>query len=511
VHRELPSTFRNAEAGARAAPVPSPPCTSRVLLAVREGEDADEAMSGQDLDIADLLSGALSDEETSPEEMSLAEDASEPPHADLANLQWDFGDLAADTEAHGAVLELELGSLVTSLPDLTSDSEAPAIGLENIGVLVSEDFGILAEDDGAEFTLDHFVHLPRAADEAFEAGEDEQAGSTAQLDALEAVLAFEEDGVPAAPVAWRWAKVYAGALGDIALHDDHLIGAGAALVGFPRARDAAAAHVTRVAAPHAIVNVAPWQEEQLLCATAVGVVYTYDARAGFQPLAELQRRFGAPEVAVDWRLSGVSCGGENCVALLSSNGRVVLAGPDGRLRPQLWRGLVLGRGAPLPLVSLSAGRPFLRTLEDPLGKWSDRPLGTASAWPGVERDSLLCCHGERVALAHPRSGLWLSSDSGRSFAKIAGCSSTSALTFAALGSRLCLFAATSTLEPALGVVLLDVLSGRAERIAEIDLGQSAADGDDWAARALVWDPRACVLWVAGGFGLIRLEQPSRPD
>lgn len=487
-------------------------------MAAADGDDeADAPEPGKKpLDFGDPLAGVLLDEE-----------ALEDSDAGALSVQA-FGDdeLDLDEGEADAALEtaspLDVGGLVPSLPVLAAELLEPVANEGSASAFLQHDWSRFADEVGPDDvgdTSELGSFIPHGVTETFdELGDGSEEGPLDVRAAWSGALAALEldDSEPAyASVAWRVARESAHDVHALVATDSRIIAAGARLISAPRS--ASGGELVVATPPHPLVGVVPWLQNELLCASAVGSLYRHTAERGFQLEGELHRRLGLPlDAPIAWKLQAYRVGSDGGgIAVLCSNGRLLLSDADGRLRSQLGRAAVLGSGVPLTLIHPHDGSLGLRRLEDAAGRWRELPLG---APPGVRIDASteLCCHGELVALAHESNGVWLSRDHGRHFQRVPGAGNVSAIHFGLLDGRPVLFVASATAAPAIRVLVCEPASLALECVAEIEPGNvpeapaahaATEDREEWTARCLLWDSRGRNLWLGGSLGLVRFSPP----
>lgn len=487
----------------------------RVLRTASDSDDdSDGAEHGEKApDFGDPLAGVVLEEDTA--------DDSEAQGPSLDAFGDDELDLVeGDAEGTADLTSpLDVGGLVPALPALAVESLEPAANDVPASAFLQDDWSTLGDDAGPDDAADTSglgSFIPQGELEAFEElGDGGEEGPIDPRDAWSGALAALEldDSEPARSSApWQVLRYSAYEVHALLPLETQLVAAGARLVSVARAASAA---LTLETPPHPLVGVVPWQDA-LLCASAVGPLYRYSAERGFQLESELHRRLGLPlDAPVGWTLHPYHAGpGRHGIAVLCSNGRLLLSDAEGRLRSQLGRAAVLGTGVPLTLIHPHDGSLGLRRLEDPAGRWHELPLG---APPGLRIDhgTALCCHGELVAIAREDSGVWLSRDHGQHFQRVPGTLNVSAIHFGSLDGRPMLFAASTSAAPAIRVLVCDPASSLLESVAELEpatlpdpIGHEPAlpaERDEWIVRALLWDSRVRALWLGGSFGLVRLS------
>lgn len=467
------------------------------------------------LDFGDPLAGVVLDEEATEE--------SESPALSYEAFGDDDLDLA-EGEADGATETalLDVGGLVPVLPSLALEPLEPAANDLPASAFLRDDWSTLGSDVGPDELGDVSglgSFIPHGVTEAFdELGDGSEEGPFDTKERWTGTLAALEldDSEPArASAQWLALRASSYDVHALLLSDSHLIAAGARLASVSRGADSS--EPVLATPPHPLIGVVPWLDDELLCASAVGPLYRYSAERGFQVEAELHRRLALPlDAPIGWTLHTYRAGpGRAGIAVLCSNGRLLLSDADGRLRSQLGRAAVLGTGLPLTLLHPHDGSLGLRRLEDPVGRWRELPLALP---PGmrVDADTALCCHGELVAIAHEASGVWLSQDHGQHFRRVPGTVNVSAIHFGLFDGRPTLFIAITSAAPAIHVLVCDPSSFALESVAELTPGsipevsiqQGAApaeERDEWTTRALLWDSRGRSLWLGGSFGLVRLS------
>lgn len=145
-----------------------------------------------------------------------------------------------------------------------------------------------------------------------------------------------------------------------------------------------------------------------------------------------------------------------------------------------------------------------------------RPL---TLTPSVDRaiaDSYPMLAGflDHVLLGARGHGLFLRGPGGPEFAIVPGCRRLTAFTVGNMFRRPTAFVGLfSELEDRTEIVALDLLTGRANRVAELSiLTDDAGPEDDPPERAridaLLWDPSLMRLWAAGCFGLTCFSPPA---
>jgi hypothetical protein len=468
------------------------------------------------LDFGDPLAGVVLEEEATEasESPALSHEAFGDDDLDLVEGE---GDGAADS-----VSLLDVGGLVPSLPSLATDPLEHAADEASASAFLHDGWSTLGDDVGPDDAGDVSglgSFIPHGVTEIFqELGDGSEDGPVDASEHWEGELVALEldDAEPArAPAQWGVQRVSAHDVHALLLTESLLIAAGARLAQVPRS--AANGELVLATPPHPLVGVVPWLDHELLCASAVGPLYRYSAERGFEVEGELHRRLGLPlDAPIGWTLhTHRAAAGRSGIAVLCSNGRLLLSDAEGRLRSQLGRAAVLGTGLPLTLIHPHDGSVGLRSLEDPVGRWRELPLTLP---PGLRIDAatVLCCHGELVAIAHEDSGVWLSQDHGRHFRRVPGTVNVSAIHFGLFDGRPTLFVASTSAEPAIRVLVCDPSSFELASVVELTPDSTpvvasehgsaqAEERDEWIARALLWDSRARSLWLGGSFGVVRLS------
>jgi hypothetical protein len=477
-----------------------------------DSDDDDEAevpaSSKKSLDFGDPLAGVILEEEH-PEER----DEDSPVEAELGDEDVALL-LEPEHEARSdSPVLLDVGTLVPSLPALAAEPVEAALSDVPASAFLQDDWsahgdGIAPDEPGDGDAAG--PSIPFGAMDAFEelgdAGDEGPKDDGAALWPLELAPLGLDDAEPArASVAWQATLASSADTHALSLLDGRLIAVGAELAMLGEAR----ADVQSATPPRPLVSVAPWQGRELLCASAVGPLYRHSSERGFELEGELHRRLGlALDAPIGWRLSAHRLGsGGAGVAALCSNGRVLLLDADGRVRSQLGRAAVLGTGAPLTLIHPHDGSLGLRRLDESTGRWRESTL-VLDAAVHIDAETRLCCHGELAALAHPASGVWVSSNGGSHFRRVPSTGDVTALAFAERDGQAALFIACASAAPAVRVLACDPATLAVECVAELEPGGALGEErEEWLARALVWDERASLLWLGASFGLVRLTPP----
>ncbi len=145
-----------------------------------------------------------------------------------------------------------------------------------------------------------------------------------------------------------------------------------------------------------------------------------------------------------------------------------------------------------------------------------RPLALTPSMDRAIADShpMLAGFLDHVLLGARDHGLFLRGPGGPEFAIVPGCRRLTAFTVGNMLRRPTAFVGLfSELEDRTEIVALDLLTGRANRIAELSvLTDDAGPEDDPPERAridaLLWDPSLMRLWAAGCFGLTCFSPPA---
>ena len=154
------------------------------------------------------------------------------------------------------------------------------------------------------------------------------------------------------------------------------------------------------------------------------------------------------------------------------------------------------------LLRSGAGWALARRASD--GGWEHEALGNVAHALASGASPLLVAHDDMVALGDSMGGVAIRSSRDARWVPISGCAGVTALAAGDLDDRATVWLAVFHETADTGhVVLVDVASGKASRIADF---VSPADVEEWGrAAALAWDPEARCLWAWGGFGAARLS------
>lgn len=427
-------------------------------------------------------------------------------------------DLLGDTAGDNDPVELDLGTLV-ELDDERSDGQDdndagfevdPAIGLAvpdpltpddgseglNDGSIVVDEskFPALEQDDGAEgIAAEREISLGNASDEAplpFASQPWQTRQPSATLEACSA-LSSAAGGVVAGSTDLLWFRgdstaplrlaidgtslsdlVLLGAEQDIAL----AITRGGQL--FRRALFASQAEqLTRFREP---LKVAPGSRTRLSFGGSLGVpagpVLLWANEGGLVRVLDSGERFERLEL--DGKL----------LAVARESGTALVA-----------------RGRERWLISLDEAQASPRAV---LGVGAAR-VGTANEAP------LLATSGDAVALAEQGRALLVSADRGKTFRRVAGTASTTAIAGAEVDSGARFFAALyRETSDQTEILLVDPALGEATIIARIDFSSErstadAIDRGEWAkVSRLSYQAASGKLWASGGFGVLSFAPPS---
>lgn len=488
-----------------------------------EGTEEEDAA----VDIGDPLAGLLDEraDESEGDDEAFGE-GRQLPVGELLWLDEAEGELEPDDGA-----TLEVGALVPAMAELELDDAGPEAPIAGF---LEDDWSALTQDDAADDLSDDTVsdgELVFGVTEALQPFAEGDADEREEAEVPWALpsLAFEREDttVTLSSRPWLACPIADVPLEALVLVPDALIAAGSELLRVERDAELGGNKSVslRVRPPWPLTGVGLWRGE-LLCASVVGSLFRYSPQRGFELETTLHELSAlATDAAVTWRLTTLAPGSFGPgIALLCSNGHYLLARRDARIEPTLSDVLALGSGEPPSLVQRTdAGVRLLELTRDGASfVASELPFEEAGA------ETLLCRRGEHIALWHPTRGLWLSDDGGQSYATLSGTGGVTALHFAEVNAAVALFAAVATDAPSVRVLAIDPARRTLECIAEIDptlerepetqrrgaagpvaseAPSESAERDDWVARALVWDPTASVLWVAGSCGLLRLIPP----
>ncbi len=207
----------------------------------------------------------------------------------------------------------------------------------------------------------------------------------------------------------------------------------------------------------------------------------------------------------------------NILLGLTSEGRLLVGSEQGHWSPMELHGRVLALGSSggkcIALLQSRRGR-ILVTSADGGANWST--LDTPREVQDMVGDEppMLAATSSAVLVAHRLRGTVLSTDSGRTFERVAGCNNVSAVCGGELGGLpafwLALYSDTS--ETA-SIVLLRAPAWHPARIGEIRAsGSEHSDEDGVGRRALAmgWDSLNRRLWAAGEFGAASWEPLLTP-
>lgn len=160
------------------------------------------------------------------------------------------------------------------------------------------------------------------------------------------------------------------------------------------------------------------------------------------------------------------------------------------------------------LLARQDGELGLLWTDSAAGAWQWRALGLGSGRSlGADKWGFSTLN-EHVALAGPRQGLLLSADAGRSFTRISGCVTVSALALGKYDAGVSVWVALShEIEGRTDLVRVEAESHVPTQIAEFE---STHAGEFAPVLALAWDAEEQVLFAAGEFGVRGFAAP-RPE
>jgi len=167
-----------------------------------------------------------------------------------------------------------------------------------------------------------------------------------------------------------------------------------------------------------------------------------------------------------------------------------------------------------PRVSLWQDRNHTRLVVEL--QTSEQRLDLTSDMERAVSDSIPMLAGfiDYVLLGVRDHGLFLRSPGSSDFTLIPGCRRLTAITVGLVQGRPMAFVGLfSELDDRADIVLLDLLTKRASRVAELNvLTDDSGPADDPPERAridtMLWDPNLARLWVAGCFGLTCFSPPT---
>jgi len=419
-------------------------------------------------------------------------------------------DVLGESIGDNEPIELDLGTIVGSdeaLHDGKDDGDSgfevdPAVGLTLPDALTPDDgseglddgeitvdeskFPTLEMDDGSEgIAAEREISLGTASDEArlpMAALRWQVSPSTAALEAC-AALAVSADAVVAGSSDLLWfrgdsPKPLRVAVDGSALSDLVLVGA---------------------------------DQDVALASTKSGQLFR---RARFASQAEQLTRFREQLRGPLGSRPQLAFGG----ALGVRNGRVLLWLQEGTLLDVLdggdrferldFDGKVVAVARESATILLAGGHTRTLLALDRSGGRS-QPLSGPALAVAQSAAPLIACSGQALALAERGRALLVSPDAGKTFRRVAGSGSTTAIAGALLPGGPRFFAAIyRETSDQTDILLVDPERGEAERIAHLDVAgenspSDALDRGEWAkVSCLCWHAGSGRLWAAGGFGVV---------
>ncbi|HEX3774804.1 MAG TPA: hypothetical protein VHV51_10100 [Polyangiaceae bacterium] len=468
------------------------------------------------------VSAATSERE---DEESYLEDAIEldpiddPGNDDQESQQLDVGEeienLLGENAGDNEPVELDLGSFVgaESVNDDGGEDELeitvdPAVGLELPEALLP--------DDGAEGIEDGGFNVDESKFPALEQ-DDGSEGVAAERDVLLGSTS-DEAPVPLAAIAWRAFEPKASleACSALSVRGKNVVAASSDLLWFRGDESAPLRLAIDGSALSDLALLGP-REDIALALTKSGQLFR---RARFASQAEQLSRFreyvrAAAGMRAPFGFGGASEDGAR-VLLLGADGTLldVLDGGDGfeRVEPS-GKVLAVARESRAALVAERRERKliWLGPEREPARELFGSALLVAQA-----ETPLFASSGECVALGEFSHAIVVSRDRGRSFQRVSGSASTTALAGGTVAGAARFFAAVyrETTDRS-EILLVDPELGTASCIARIDGASEATAGDpvergEWAKVArLIWQPASERLWAVGGFGVLSFAEPSQ--
>jgi hypothetical protein len=163
---------------------------------------------------------------------------------------------------------------------------------------------------------------------------------------------------------------------------------------------------------------------------------------------------------------------------------------------------------PVALAETSAGRSLIVST-DGGSAWQAVPLDDVATRVAEGNAPLVASQGDVVAIADPQRGIAISSDAGKSFARIGAGGLATALAVGELDGVVGIFCALyRETEDRTFIARIDLGEKRAEVIAEIEAPASDETADGAQVTALAWDASGRRLLAAGGLGLVEIAPPS---
>ncbi|HEY4107036.1 MAG TPA: hypothetical protein VGM44_24215 [Polyangiaceae bacterium] len=443
----------------------------------------------------------------------------DPGNDDQESEQLDVGeeieDLLSETVGDNEPVELDLGSLVGAddVKDSSAEDEAeiavdPAIGLDLPEALLPDDGTEGVEDGGFKLDESKFPTLEQ---------DDGSEGIAAERE-VSLGIASDEAPVPLAAVAWRAFEPKASleACSALSVRGKTVVAASSDLLWFRGDESAPLRLAIDGSALSDLALLGP-SEDIALSLTKSGQLFR---RARFASQAEQLSRFREYVRTSSGTLAPLGFGGAS-----ADDARVLLLGPDGILLDVLDGGdrferleisgkaLTVARESRAALVAQLRERKLIWLGREPE---PERELSGPALLVARAERPLLATSGECVAMAEFSRAIVVSSDRGRTFQRVSGSASTTALAGATLAGAARFFAAVyrETSDQS-EILLIDPELAAATCIARIDGTLDATAGDpvergEWAKVArLIWQPASERLWAVGGFGVLSFAEPLR--
>ncbi len=474
-----------------------------------------------------LQASAASEREREDEE-SYLDDAIEidliddPGNDDQESIGLDVGEEIDDVLGEGVgdnePIELDLGTFVGADEHHSEDADERDLGIEvdpAVGLALPD---ALQPDDGTEGLDDGAITVDESKFPSLES-DDGSEGIAAERE-ISLGSPHDEAPVPLAPVAWRVEKSKATfeACAALAARGQSVVAGSSDLLWF-RGDEATPLRLGIDGSALSDLVLLGATQDIALAVTRSGQLFR---RPRFASQAEQLNRLREYHKFALGTRAALSFGG----ALGSPDARVLLLSQDGALLEVLDAGdrferielpgkaTAVARESATVLIAQGRDRALLTPLGD---LHAQQPLVGVALEVARTEAQLLSTSGDCVALAEFGSAIVVSPDRGRTFRRVSGTGSTTALAGARVADAPCFFAAVyrETTDQS-EILLLDPNSGEASCIARVDGGSEPSasladpvDRAEWAKVArLIWHAASERLWAVGGFGVLSFAAPD---